>query len=155
MTDYNHIALISKTIIDLLSAGGISVRVDYEDSLAKGLVFNISSPDAKLLIGRQGSALYSLEHLVHAIVAKQFAGQETTIRYSIDVDEYKKKREWYLKQLAKEAVEKLKREGKPLTLTPMPKYERKFIHMYIQEQFPHVTTESVGNDPFRKIKMTL
>lgn len=155
MTDYDKIEFISTAITNLLAAGGIIARVDYEDSLSKGLVFNISSRDAKMLIGHQGANLYALEHLVHAIVAKHFSGQEELPYYSIDVDEYKQKREWYLKQLAKEAIEKIKQTGRPLTLTPMPKYERKFIHTYIQEQFPHVTTESVGEDPYRKIKLSI
>ncbi len=155
MTDYDKIEFISTTITNLLSAGGITARVDYEDSLVKGLVFNISSRDAKMLIGHQGATLHSLEHIIHSIVAKHFAGQDNPIYFSIDVDEYKRKREWYLKQLAKEAIERLKHTGKPLTLTPMPNYERKFIHTYIQEQFPHVTSESIGDEPYRKIKLSM
>ena len=155
MTDYDKIEFISRMITDLLAAGGISARVDYEDSLSKGLVFNISTRDAKILIGHQGSTLHSLEHLIHSIIAKHFAGQENPPYFSIDVDEYKRKREWYLKQTAKEAIEQLKRTGRPLTLTPMPNYERKFIHTYIQEQFPHVTSESIGEEPYRKVKLSL
>ncbi len=155
MTDYDKIEFITATITNLLAAGGITARVDYEDSLVKGLVFNVSSRDAKILIGHQGTTLHALEHLVHSIVAKHFAGQGDPIYFSVDVDEYKRKREWYLKQLAKEAVEQLKRTGRPLTLAPMPNYERKFIHTYIQEQFPHVTSESIGNDPNRKIKLSM
>lgn len=155
MTDYDKIEFISKTITELLTTGGISARVNYEDSLSKGLVFNISSRDSNLLIGQQGANLYALEIIIHAIVAKHFSGDEAEpIRFSLDVNDYKRKREGYLKLLAKEAVEKLKHTGKPLTLVPMPKYERKFIHTYIQEQFPHVTTESIGNDPYRKIKLS-
>jgi spoIIIJ-associated protein len=155
MTDYDKIEFISKTITELLSTGGIPARVDYEDSLTRGLVFNISSRDSSILIGHQGANLYALEVIVHAIVAKHFSGSENPVWFSVDINEYKKKREWHLKQLAKEAVDHLKKTGKPLTLSPMPKYERKFIHTYIQEQFPHVTTESVGVDPQRKIKLSI
>lgn len=155
MTDYNTIDYIMKIVSGVLAAAGIKARVSYEDSLSRGLVFNISSPDSKLLIGHQGVTLRSLELLVHAIVSKHFAGSEQQVHFSLDVNEYKRRREYQIKQIVKAAVDKLKYSTKPILLAPMLKYERKFVHTYIQEQFPHVTTESVGEDPNRRIKLTI
>ena len=159
MADYETIEYIQNTIRDLLERAGVQARVEYEDSLVSGLVFNIRSRDAKLLIGHQGTILYALEHIVHAIVSRQMSkeaaeGDQRTF-FSIDVDDYKRNRQYQIKQMVKDDISEMKRSGKSISLPPMPKYERKFVHTYIQEQFPHVTTESLGNEPNRYIKMTI
>ena len=163
MADYQTIEYIQSVIMDVLGRAGVSARIEYEDSLVSGLVFNIHSRDAKLLIGHQGTTLYALEHIIHAMVSRQMANknpeknpeEDTRIFFSIDVDDYKRNRQYQIKQLVKDEISAMKRSGKPANLPPMPKYERKFVHMYIQEQFPHVTTESAGQDPNRYIKLTI
>lgn len=155
MTDYDKIEFVKGIISNTLEKLGVNAQVEFEDSLIRGLVFNISTRDSKLLIGREGQTLHSLEVLIHAMVAKNFSGSDKPFYFSIDVDDYKRKREWYLKQLATAAVDKLKTTQQPLTLEPMPKYERKLIHMHVQENFPEVVTESIGNEPKRKIKLSL
>jgi spoIIIJ-associated protein len=155
MADYQTIEYIQAIMRNMLERAGFEASIEYEDSLVGGLVFNISSRDAKMLIGQQGATLYALEHLIHAIVSKGLAKQNLErIFFSIDVDGYKSKRQYHLKQMVKDLVAEVKRSGKSASLPPMPKYERKFVHLYIQEQFPHITTESLGLDPNRFIKLS-
>jgi spoIIIJ-associated protein len=159
MAEYETIEYIQSVIKDVLDRAGINARIQYEDSLASGLVFNIYSRDAKLLIGHQGSTLYALEHIIHSIVSRQLSRKDPSadnrVFFSIDVDEYKRNRQYQIKQMVKDEISEMKRSGKATSLPPMSKYERKFVHMYIQEQFPHVTTESAGVEPNRYIKMTI
>lgn len=170
MADYQSIEYIQKTIKEVLEKMDVQARIEYEDSLASGLVFNIRSRDAKMLIGRQGSTLYALEHIIHAMVSRHMASlrrategaeqqsEEQTdnrVFFSIDIDDYKRNRQYQLKQLVKDSVADMKRTGEPVSLPDMPKIERKFVHMYIQEQFPHITTVSEGDEPRRYIKLTL
>ncbi|HVY67541.1 MAG TPA: R3H domain-containing nucleic acid-binding protein [Patescibacteria group bacterium] len=150
MTDYDKIETIKGIIEELLAKGGIPGQVEFEDSITQGLVFNIASPDSYLLIGRQGSHLHSLQIIVQALAARRLRSQEP-LRFTIDVDDYKRKREWFLKETAKGAVEHMKRTGRPVSLEPMPNYERKFIHAYLQEHYPDVASESQGQEPRRKI----
>ena len=156
MAGYQTIDYIQSVIKDILEHAGIQARIEYEDSLSGGLIFNIFSRDAKLLIGHQGTTLYSLEHIIHAIVARGLSTENLErVFFSVDVDDYKRNRQYQIKQMIKEAVCKMKLSGKSTSLPTMPKYERKFVHMYIQEQFPHVTTESVGQEPNRYIKLSI
>lgn len=166
MADHQTIEYIQTTIREVLQRAGVEASVEYEDSLSGGLVFNILSRDAKMLIGHQGSTLYALEHIVHAMVARHLSSKRTAeetdpsapdnrVFFSVDVDGYKQKRQYHIKQMIKTEVDEMKRSGNTVALPAMPKYERKFVHMYIQEQFPHVTTESLGVDPNRYIKMLL
>ncbi len=154
MTDYDKIEIVKQTIIQLLAACGISAGVEFEDSITKGLVFNISSPDSYLLIGKQGSTLHSLQILVQAMSSKKF-GPDANFYFSLDVDDYKRKREWYIKETAKGAAEQVKRTGRAVSLEPMPNYERRMVHAYLQENNSELESSSIGEEPYRKIIIKL
>lgn len=154
MTDYNKIEEVKQIIIELLEKLGIKASVEFEESITKGLIFNIATPDSYLIIGRQGATLHSLQILVQSLVFKRLKSQEP-FWFTLDVDDYKRKREWYLKETAKGAADQLKRTGRPQALEPMPNYERRFVHAYLQENCPEVESSSVGEDPYRKIIIKL
>ncbi len=154
MTDYNKIEIVKGIITELLGQLGVSGSVEFEESITKGLVFNISSPDSFLLIGRQGATLHSVETLVRALAAKKLQSQEP-FWFTLDVDDYKRKREWFLKETAKAAVEKLKMTGRGQALEPMPNYERRLVHAYLQEHHPEVESSSIDNEPYRKVVLRL
>ena len=160
MTDYNKIELVKQIINEILQQAGIPGSVEFEESITKGLVFNISSPDSYLLIGRQGATLHSLQILVQALSAKKLHSPSATnggepFWFTLDVDDYKRKREWFLKETAKAAVEKLKMTGRAQGLEPMPNYERRLIHAYLQEHHPEVESSSIDYEPYRKVVIRL
>lgn len=150
MTDYNKIEVVKNLIAELLQKAHIPGSVEFEESITKGLVFNISSPDSFLLIGRQGGTLHSLQILVQALAAKKFNSEEP-FWFTLDVDDYKRKREWFLKETAKAAVEKAKMTGRAQALEPMPNYERRLVHAYLQEHNPETESSSIDNEPYRRV----
>jgi spoIIIJ-associated protein len=164
MTDYNKIETVKNIILELLGKFGISATVEFEESITKGLVFNIFSSDSYLLIGRQGATLHCLQILVQALASKKFPRQQVEVQpasadtsqggpfyFTLDVDDYKRKREWYLKETAKAAFEKAKMVGRAQALEPMPNYERRLVHAYLQEHCPEAESSSMGDEPYRKI----
>ncbi len=160
MTDYNKIEIVKNIIAELMEKAGILGSVEFEESITKGLVFNISSPDSFMIIGRQGSTLHAIQILVQALAAKRFNSQEPaspdasqsgTFWFSLDVDDYKRKREWFIKETAKAAADRCKLTGRALSLESMPNYERRLVHAYLQENCPDVESSSIGNDPYRKV----
>lgn len=158
MTDYDKIEQTKNIIIEVLGKLGVDGQVEFEESITKGLIFNISSRDSYLLIGRQGATLHSLQILVQALAARRLIRQpadDQPFWFTLDVDDYKRKREWYLKETAKAAVEHMKRTGRPVALEPMPNYERRLVHAYLQEHHPETESSSIGNEPYRKIVIKL
>ena len=155
MTNYDQIEQAKNLIQELLSRLGVEARVEYEESITKGLVFNIASRDSYLLIGRQGITLHALQVLAQAIVSKKLAAFGQPLFFSLDVDDYKRKREWFLKKTAKAAAEQLKKTGRAQALEPMPNYERRLVHAYLQEHFPEIESSSSGQEPYRKIVIRL
>jgi spoIIIJ-associated protein len=154
-TDYKVIEYIQEVITKLLTLAGFKVRVEYEHSLVKGLLFNISVDTPKLLIGKQGVNLQALQIIIFAIINRHFKDHPEQINFSIDVDNYRAQREYQLKQLVKDSVSKLKYSPNPIRLPALSRHERKFVHSYVSEQFPHITTESQGEEPNRFIVLKI
>lgn len=156
MTDYSQIEQAKAAIEELLQKMGVEATAEYEESIIKGLIFNIASYDSYLLIGRQGITLHALQTLAQAIVSKKLstAGGQPLF-FSLDVDDYKRKREWFLKETARAAVDQLKKTGRSLALEPMPNYERRLVHAFLQENFPDIESGSSGEEPYRKIILRL
>src|SRR5579884_2099393 len=110
-------------------------------------IINISTRDSNLLIGQRGANLSALQYLAQAIAYKRLQLPE---RFMLDVDDYRRKREWYLRETAKKAIEQIRRTHRAVMLEPMPAYERRVIHAYLSEE-REVETESVGKEPNRRI----
>jgi spoIIIJ-associated protein len=152
--DQQFTDFVIQTLNKILASLHVEATIEVEESITKGLIFNILSRDSFMLIGRQGAHLHALELVVKGIVYKRFSGIQA-LPFTVDVDDYRRKREWYLKETAKQAIERVRRIGKPVTLEPMPAYERKLVHAYLQEQFPEAVTHSIGQEPHRRIVVNL
>jgi len=55
-----------------------------------------------------------------------------------------------LRKLAKRIAEQVESTGKKQILEPMPPNERRIIHIELREN-PNVITESIGEEPRRKV----
>lgn len=150
MTDFSKIEIIQNITKEFLEKMGfLDARVSYEESITKGLVINIIiNNDSYLLIGKQGKHLHALQVLLPQVVAKKL---KELIWFSLDVDDYKMKREWFLKETVRAAIEHIKKTGRATALEPMPAFERRFIHSFIQENFPEVESGSIDYEPYRKV----
>jgi len=109
------------------------------------------------LIGYHGEILDSLQYLTYLAVNKEeeASGEEKpgAIKISLDVENYRKKREETLQSLAKKMADRVTKYGKPVTLEPMNAYERRIIHATIQD-IAGVGTHSVGQENERRIVIT-
>jgi spoIIIJ-associated protein len=68
----------------------------------------------------------------------------------VDVEGYRDRREKQLVQMAQRMADQVAKNGRKQTLEPMPSAERRIIHMALREH-PAVTTESTGDEPYRKV----
>ena len=104
-----------------------------------------------ILIGKRGQTLDALQYLANRVANKH---QEGYVRVKLDTENYRKRREETLKHLAKNIAHKVKRSRRPVALEPMNPYERRIIHSALQSD-PYVTTHSEGEEPYRKVVVTL
>jgi len=107
--------------------------------------------DYGAVIGRRGETLDAIQYLTRLIINK---GSEEYKRVSINVGNYREKREQTLRELAKRTAGKVKKYGRSLSLDPMNPYERRIIHTTIQE-IEGVSSHSVGSESNRRVIVTL
>lgn len=146
-----NIQTVKKLLEELLGFMDPNASVEYEESATMGNVFNIVVSRPYELIGRQGTILHALDLLLHQMAAQALGSSYYSFRFTIDIDDYKRKREWFLKETAKQAADQAKRTERPVNLEPMPNYERRIVHAYIQNNFPDMKSESAGRDPRRYV----
>lgn len=115
------------------------------------ITVEIQGENTNSLIGYRGETLNAIQTLLSSIANK---GIEEKVRIILDVSGYKEKRKKVLEELADKISKTVIKTGKRVTLEPMPAYERKIIHSRLQNN-KKVTTESVGEEPQRKIIVEL
>jgi spoIIIJ-associated protein len=107
--------------------------------------------DLSILIGRRSETLNSLQYISSLIVAKEYG---EWVPLMIDVQGYRERRERQLKVLARRMAEQGVHTGRRQNLEPMPANERRVIHMELRDH-EYVMTESVGEEPNRKVTIIL
>ena len=143
---------VRKFIEDVLSSMGISAELDIKfDEIEKSLEINMEGPEMRLLIGKRGQTLDSLQYLVSLVANKE---SEDYIRVKLDTENYRERRKKTLENLAKNIAFKVKRTKRYVALEPMNPYERRIIHSYLQND-KYVTTRSEGEEPYRKVIISL
>lgn len=102
------------------------------------------------VVGRRGETLDAIQYLTRLAINK---GGAQYRRISVNVGDYREKRENTLRALARKNAERVKRYGRNVVLDPMNPYERRLIHTTIQE-IEGVESHSVGSDDNRKVVIT-
>ena len=138
---------VSTFLKDTLKAMGMEVEIALDIDEDGSLSINMSGPNMGILIGKRGQTLDSLQYLANRVANKH-------VRVKLDTENYRARREETLKHLAKNIAHKVKRNRRPVALEPMNPYERRIIHSALQND-PYVTTHSEGEEPYRKVVVTL
>ncbi len=110
-------------------------------------ILDIVGADLGILIGRRGETLRDLEYITRLVVAQQV---HRTVRFVVDVEGYRSRRERQLKELAKRMADHVRQSRQPMTLEAMPPHERRIIHMTLREH-PTVKTQSIGEGDHRRV----
>lgn len=108
---------------------------------------NISGNDSKILIGYRGDVLNSLQTILNTIANSEI---KERARVTLNIGNYREKREKALEELADKLSKTVLRTGKSITLEPMMAYERKIIHNRLQSS-NKVKTHSIGEEPYRRV----
>jgi spoIIIJ-associated protein len=141
------------TVIDLLERMNVKAEVsasyrqpEYEGDRATVWI-DITGNDLAVLIGRRSQTLHALQYITALIVGKEIGH---AIPLVIDVEGFRSRRETQLRRIATTMAEQALKTGRVQALEPMPANERRIIHMTLRD-YPGVTTESLGEEPHRKV----
>jgi len=137
------------TILKSLGIEEAEIEVEADDEDVR---ISIScGDDYGSVIGRRGETLDAIQYLTRLVINR---GSEEYKRVSINVGNYREKRENTLRALARKNAAKVRKYGRNVVLEPMNPYERRIIHTTVQE-IEGVTSHSVGSDGDRKVVITL
>lgn len=145
----DHSQQIQDLTTDLITRLGItnvSIEVRHEPENDIYLIL-LQSENPALLIGFHGETLSSLQLLLGQHLHSQLG---SWVNLSLNVNDYRERRETILKNLAENAVAKVLATGLPHSLPPMPANERRIIHVYLSEH-PQIVTASEGTGHSRGI----
>ena len=135
--------------VTLFEKMGIDAKIrDSHESESK-VYIELESENSGLIIGKKGKTLEAVQFIINMIVSQKTRSDKKII---IDIESYRSKRENSLKKLSQEIAEKVHRTGKPFSMEPMNPFERRLVHMALQDH-EHVTTKSEGQGAFRKVKV--
>ena len=147
--------MIAKTKVflkDVFDAMKMEVNVDCKfNSSDNVLSVELSGAEMGVLIGKRGQTLDSLQYLISLVVNRDCADY---IHVKVDTENYRERRKATLENLAKNISYKVRKTRQSVALEPMNPYERRIIHSALQGD-RYVTTHSEGEEPFRRVVVTL
>jgi spoIIIJ-associated protein len=135
MAEYKY----TKTIKKFFESLGIKSEVKIEEQ-EEVISVLMETEDTGIIIGYHGETLEALQIITALILAKESGSFK---RVSLEVGDYKKNREEWLEKLALDAKEKALFGKKEVVLTELKAWERRVVHMLLQND-EEVVTESSG-----------
>jgi spoIIIJ-associated protein len=135
-----------KFLVDVSDKMGVQVSIEVVRE-GKQILFTLTGEKIALLIGKRGQTLNSLQYLTQ-LVLNRYSEQFLTVM--LDAEDYRKRRNETLIQLAERLAQKAVKTGKNVALEPMPSYERKVIHTALVDN-KRIKTFSDGTEPYRHI----
>lgn len=149
--------IAQSVVIDLITKMKVKAQVSAkyiqpEDEKEEPVIHvDIQGSDLSILIGRRSETLNALQYIAGLIINKKMG---RLVPLVIDVQGYRSRRERQIRQLARRMAEQAVHTGRKQILEPMPANERRLLHLELRDH-PKVITESVGEEPNRKITIRL
>ncbi|MFA6252385.1 MAG: R3H domain-containing nucleic acid-binding protein [Candidatus Paceibacterota bacterium] len=148
---------IEDIIIDFFARAGflaeikqISLKNKEKEDEIPLLMVNIKTNEAQMLIGKQGLVLADIQLLLRKLIKKNI-GQEVFL--NLDIDNYKKNKENYLREMAQETADKVIATGLAKELPLSSPFDRKIVHTELADRLD-VKAESIGTGEDRRIIIT-
>ena len=145
--------IAKETAEELLAKMQVKARVTAqfgeadEDRGRIPILIDVRGNDLGILIGRRAETLNALQYITSLILGKKLGHPVTVV---VDVEGYRDRRQTQIRQLARRMADQAVKTGRRQVLEPMPASERRIIHMELRNN-PKVRTESIGEDPHRKV----
>jgi len=138
---------IKKIIKEFFEKTTFEVEIEFSPQQDLTLPINLKTENPQILIGEGGQTLFDIQHLLKAILKRKIA---ENFYIDLDINDYKKRKIEYLKEIARTVADEVSLTKKEKILSPMSAYERRIIHLELAGR-QDVSTESIGQEPERRI----
>ncbi|MFC1663534.1 protein jag [Patescibacteria group bacterium] len=147
MLNQNDIEKIKKTTKEFFEKLTIVVEIKVLPQKEKTIPINLKMDEPQILIGERGQTLAEIQHLLKAILRRKI---KEPFYIDLDINDYKKKKREYLKEMARSVADEVVLTKKEKQLSSMSAYERRIIHLELADR-GNVATESIGQEPERRV----
>lgn len=135
---------------ELLS--GLIDHMNMEGEIESGIHdgrmnMNVVGKDSGILIGKGGQTLEAIQYLINLMYSKK---TKSRAGFIVDVEAYKIRREKKLQTIAIEARNKVVKNKKPFSTSPLSSSDRRIIHIALQND-NEVKTVSRGDGVLKKV----
>ncbi|MBU4237515.1 MAG: Jag N-terminal domain-containing protein [Proteobacteria bacterium] len=140
------IECVQQELTQLLQLMGLPSKIEVE-AQGSSVRCHVSGDFEEDLTGQEGKTLDSLQYLLRKIIARKVSER---VRISIDVGDFKEKRQDELQDQALALAVLVKEDGKTQVIPSLNPSERRVVHMALQND-KEIRSRSVGDGLFKKI----
>ena len=145
----DNLEKIKQITQELFKKMDLGIEVEVKKPQDQTLPIDLKMEEPQILIGERGQTLAEIQHLLKVILRRKIVPEEP-FYINLDINDYKKKKAEYLKEMARSAADEVTLTKKEKVLAPMPAYERRIIHLELADR-TDVTTESTGQESERQV----
>jgi spoIIIJ-associated protein len=146
MIDKKEIQEIVKKFFSKMGFSNIEMNLANEEDNV--IFLDIKTDEPKILIGQNGQTLNDIQQLLKAIIKHKTGFNDFYL--NIDINDYKKKKAEYLKEMARYLADEVSLSKQEKILEPMSPYERRIIHLELLKR-EDIKTESIGEGKERRV----
>ena len=136
------VAYLNKVLLNL-GCENLVIKVAETEN---GAYISLEGDKLGVVIGRRGETLDAIQYLT-SLAANTGNGY---YKVTLNIGNYREKREQTLKKLAKKVSEQVLKTGRSRSLEPMKPYERRIIHTAVQN-IDGVVSNSTGDGASRRV----
>jgi spoIIIJ-associated protein len=125
----------------------VDAQEDLLNDSGETIDISVQINEPQILIGQGGQTLFEIQRLIRTVLNKKI---ESKVRINLDINDYKKQKIDYLKDIVKDIADQVAKSGQEKSLSPMSSYERMVVHAELAQR-TDVLTESQGDGIDRHI----
>ncbi|MBI2123688.1 MAG: hypothetical protein HYU04_00325 [Candidatus Wildermuthbacteria bacterium] len=140
--------IVEQTARELLNKIGLEGTVQVaEKKEDNSISVDITMNEPQLFIGEKGQTLFEIAHVLKALIRRKL---QEPVRLTLDINDYQKNKEQYLRELARAAADEVALLKIDKELPAMTSADRRIVHLELAER-QDVVSESVGEGPERRV----
>ncbi|HWD39409.1 MAG TPA: RNA-binding cell elongation regulator Jag/EloR [Fimbriimonas sp.] len=138
---------LAELLRSLVSSADLDVSVKPTGVSGRYVNLELDGKDVAYLVGKHGEVLNAMQYLVNIIGNRKLT---SGVRATLDGNDYRKRREDTLTQLAVNIAEQVKKRGEEAVLDALPAFERRIVHKALST-VDGIVTYSEGEEPNRRV----
>ncbi len=138
---------LAELVRELVASAGLNVAVKPTTINGRYVNIQLDGKDVAFLVGKHGEVINSLQYLINIIAGRKF---NNGVRVTLDGNDYRRRREDALTQLATNIAQQVKERGEEAVLDALPAFERRIVHKALSE-YAGIATYSEGEEPNRRV----